>query len=195
MMASINPLGERARGNRFWHTATAFMAGCLAGGLALGAAAGAAGALAAALTGGSAGAALVAAAVTLAAGCIELAGWPVPTIRRQVDEAWLGRYRGWVYGTGFGAQLGAGLATTVTTATVYAMVGLAVLLGLAGRPGWAVAAGATFGLARALPVLAGATGDPDRLRRRASQVAAAATASRLAAGASLCALGVWAVVA
>jgi hypothetical protein len=191
MMASINPLGERARGNRWRHTATAFTAGCLLGGWALGASAAAVGLLVAAAsrppaTAVAAGAAM---GIAFAAGVVELAGWRVPTLHRQVDEAWLGRYRGWVYGSGFGAQLGAGLATTVTTAAVYAVVAMLVLLGATGRLAEAQAVGAVFGLCRAVPVLgARRLHDPESLRRRARQVAAGATAGRLASGASLCSL-------
>jgi len=191
MMASINPLGERARGNRWRHTVAAFTAGCILGGCALGAGAGAVGLVAAAVVGTPAAAAAsgVAVVIALAAGVVELAGRRVPTIRRQVDEAWLGRYRGWVYGSGFGAQLGAGLATTVTTAAVYALVAMVVLLGAAGRFTDALVVGAVFGLSRAAPVLAGRRlHDAESLRRRARRVAAGATAGRLASGASLCAL-------
>lgn len=197
MMATINPLGERARGNRWWRTAAAFTAGCVLGGWALGAVAGTAGSLAAMMTGAPAGgpAVAIAAVIALVAGVVELAGWSVPTARRQVDDAWLARYRGWVYGAGFGAQLGVGLATTVTTAGVYATTGLLVVLGGAGSLVAAQVVGAAFGLARACPVLAGgALRDPASLRRRAARVAAGATTSRLAAGVSLCVLAVWAAV-
>ncbi len=126
----------------------------------------------------------------LATGVVELAGWRLPTLRRQVSEDWLGRYRGWVYGGGFGVQLGVGVATTVTTAALYAGVALLVMLGATGDLATAQAAGAAFGVARALPVLAGArVHDPERLRRRVQRVAAAATRSRVAAGSSLCLLG------
>lgn len=196
MMATITPLGERGRNNLWWRTAAAFTVGCAAGGWALGLAAGSLGRLAAGvltaggtLAGGPAAA--VAAAVLVAAGAVELGGWGLPTLRRQVDESWLPRYRGWVYGGGFGLQLGVGLATTVTTVAVYAVVALLATVGATGALATAQAAGATFGLARAVPVLAGARmGDPDRLRRRLGRVAATATVSRLAAGASLCLLGV-----
>src|SRR5262249_43179265 len=56
---------------------------------------------------------------------------------------------------GFGVQLGLGVVTIVTTATVYATWMAAVLSG--GAPAGA-AIGATFGLARALPVLGGGGG-------------------------------------
>jgi hypothetical protein len=43
----------------------------------------------------------------------------VPGPRRQVDERWLDRYRGWVYGAGYGAQLGLGVTTIVSSAATY----------------------------------------------------------------------------
>ena len=73
-----------------------------------------------------------------------------PSWRRQVDETWLQRYRGWVVGGGFGIQLGFGVVTIVSSASVYAALALAVLTGSF----WgAVAVGTTFGLVRALPLL------------------------------------------
>ncbi|HET7488666.1 MAG TPA: hypothetical protein VFJ85_12110 [Acidimicrobiales bacterium] len=193
MLASITPLGERARGNRWWRTAAALAAGSVLGGWALGAAAGGAGALAAVAVGPLGVAGVVVAVLAAAAGVAELAGWRAPTARRQVDEAWIGRYRGWVYGAGFGLQLGAGVLTTVTTAAVYAVVAAGAVLGAAGAPGWAQVAGAAFGAARAVPVLAGARlRDPDAVRRRGARLAAAAGAGRVVAGSTLCAAGVWA---
>jgi hypothetical protein len=50
----------------------------------------------------------------------------VPGPRRQVDESWLDRYRGWVYGVGFGFQLGAGVVTIVTNSAVYVALGAAM---------------------------------------------------------------------
>lgn len=194
-MASINPLGERARGNRWWRTAVAYATGCLLGGWALGAAAGGAGWLAGAALPqwDAAGAAGV---VALAAGVVELAGWRLPTLRRQVDDAWLARYRGWVYGSGFGLQLGAGVATTVTTAAVYATAVLAAVLGATGRLGWALATGVVFGLARATPVLAAVRlADADSVRQRGAAMAAAATPSRVATGSALCLLAAMTLVA
>lgn len=197
MMASINPLGERARGNRWWRTAWAFSAGCVLGGWALGAAAGAIGTVLAALAPPPTNVLLlIATALVLSAGMAELGDWPVPSVRRQVDELWIGRYRGWVYGAGFGVQLGAGLATTVTSAAVYATVGLASVLGAAGEPAWAQATGGVFGLARAVPVLGGwALHDAASLRRRVARAAAAATGCRLASGCCLCGLAAWTAAA
>jgi len=90
----------------------------------------------------------VLAALLCAAFLIELGvgGVAIPTIRRQVDERWLNAYRGWVYGFGFGAQLGAGVVTIVSTASVYVTFAACWLAGGA-LPGLAI--GAVFGAARA----------------------------------------------
>ena len=59
----------------------------------------------------------------------------LPIHRRQVNERWLDQYRPWVYGAGFGWQIGTGLSTYITTAAVYLMVVLGALT--AGpRPPW-----------------------------------------------------------
>jgi hypothetical protein len=151
MLSSISPLGEQARSSRWWLTTTAYLLGSLAGGLAVGA-------LAALLGSALPGAVrtsrwtLVLVAVLLAAGLVlDLRGaQSLPSWRRQVDVAWLTRYRGWVYGVGFGAQLGFGLVTIITSATTYAAV---LLAALTGHVGAGLAIGATFGVLRALPSL------------------------------------------
>jgi hypothetical protein len=74
----------------------------------------------------------------------------LPTVRRQVNEDWLSRYRGWVYGVGFGAQLGLGVVTIVTASAVYATFGAALLSGSAAA---GAAIGGTFGLVRGATVL------------------------------------------
>ena len=48
-----------------------------------------------------------------------LGGLHLPPTRRQVNERWLDQFRLWVYGAGFGWQIGTGLATYVKTAAVY----------------------------------------------------------------------------
>lgn len=136
---------------RWGRTVAAYVAGSVLGGTAIG---GLLGGLGAAVPrpGATATAALVA-AVCLLAAALDLVRRGVPSLRRQVDEDWLTRYRGWVYGAGFGFQLGLGVVTIVTTATVYATLALAVLTqSVAGG----AAVGATFGMVRALPVLAAA---------------------------------------
>ena len=65
--------------------------------------------------------------------------------RRQVNEDWLVAYRSWVYGAGFGLQLGAAVATVVNTALVPLFM-LAALL--AGELPAGLGIGAAFGTAR-----------------------------------------------
>lgn len=160
MLASITPLGERGRRMRWGQTVVAYVAGSVLGGAAIGALLGGFGALLPIHPGPTMTAVLVAATCLVAAG-LDLRGGHLPTPHRQVDEDWLHRYRGWVYGAGFGFQLGLGVVTIVTTATVYATLVLAVLTWSVGG---GIAVGAAFGLVRALPVLAAArVTTPDRL--------------------------------
>jgi len=153
MLSSITPLGERGRRTRWGITVTAYLLGSTLAGSGLGALLGTLGSLlprsrpSTEIT-----FALVAAAAVLGAVWDgRAAGRALPSWRRQVDEDWLNRYRGWVYGLGFGLQLGLGVVTIVTSSTVYAAWLLALLAG--SWPG-GVAVGAAFGLSRALPVLA-----------------------------------------
>jgi hypothetical protein len=150
MLASIHPLGERARGQTFAVTAVAYAVGSVAGAAALGALLGAAGNATFADGRDALRLGLLALAALLAA-LVDRSGRRVPSWRRQVNEDWLTQYRGWVYGLGFGLQLGLGVVTIVTTAAVYlTWVGAFV----AGSPILGAAVGAAFGLARALPVAA-----------------------------------------
>src|SRR5688572_33191944 len=104
MLASIHPLGERARRNRFGVTATAFTLASLGGGVTLGAVAAMVGAglRAAGFSVGGVATGIVAVAAA-GAFVVDATAW-LPTFRRQVDERWLDTYRGWVYGAGFGFQ-------------------------------------------------------------------------------------------
>jgi phage-related tail protein len=155
MLASITPLGERGRQSRWGVTATMYVIGSLIGGAAIGAAAGLLGWVA--LGGiGSLGAVglharVAALAATLAVGMAwELARGGVPGPRRQVDERWLDRYRGWVYGLGYGAQLGAGLTTVVVSSSVYIVP---VAAALTARPPIGGVIGAVSGGLRGVSVL------------------------------------------
>src|SRR5580704_2792424 len=106
MLASITPLGERGRQSTWGVTVAAFLLGAVGGGAGAGALAGAVGLLALpASIGSGARLAVVAVAALIAAG-LDARADPAPGPRRQVNEEWLHRYRGWVYGLGFGAQLG-----------------------------------------------------------------------------------------
>src|SRR4051812_36831787 len=111
MLTSISPLGERARSHRWGVTATAYVVGSVLGGATTGAVLGLAGSRLHAST----TVLLVAAVGCLVAAALDVAG-RVPTGHRQVDEDWLVRYRGWVYGLAFGYQLGLGIVTVVTSA-------------------------------------------------------------------------------
>src|SRR6478735_6425407 len=150
MLTSISPLGERARASRWWVTTTAYVVSSVVGGLALGLVASTLGSLLPA-SWRSSPLAYVVVAVALVTGLLldlGVAGGRLPTWPRQVDQAWLGRYRGWVVGVGFGAQLGFGLVTIVTSATTYAV---ALLCLLSGDPAVGLVVGGPFGLVRALP--------------------------------------------
>ena len=147
MLASITPLGERGRGASWHRTVTAYVLASTFGGAAIGAVLGTVGQFARiddtrwTLAAGGV-------AALIAVG-LDLAG-RLPTLRRQVDETWLTRYRDWVYGAGFGFQLGVGATTIVSSAALY-LTWLVELLIAA--PGLGAVVGATFGLSRALPLL------------------------------------------
>jgi len=80
-----------------------------------------------------------------------LVGSRLPSLRRQVNEDWLRRYRGWVYATGFGVQLGLGVVTIVSISSVY-LAFIAALLSGSAATGALI--GGSFGLLRATPLLA-----------------------------------------
>jgi MFS family permease len=152
MLSTITPFGERAKGHSYRATASWFVVGGTVGGATLG---GVAALLAAVVRGWGRSPAtlgLCALAATLIAVVSDTgaAGVRLPIHRRQVNERWLDRYRPWVYGAGFGWQIGTGLATYITTAAVYLMV---VLAALTGDPLVALGVGVLFGLLRGLAVL------------------------------------------
>lgn len=152
MLTSISPFGKRAHASRWWLTTTAYVVSSALGGLALGLLAAALGSLVPDRWRWSAAGFLFAAALLLVGLALDLrrGGAGPPSWRRQVDEAWIGRYRGWVLGVGFGAQLGFGLVTIVTSSTTYAVVVLALL---SGTPAAGALLGLVFGVVRALPLV------------------------------------------
>ena len=181
MLTSITPLGERGRGNRWAVTTTAYAVGCALGGATTGLVLGSVGALLPALP-----VLLLAGVLCLLAAAADLAPGRLPVGRRQVDERWLGRYRGWVYGVGFGYQLGLGVVTVVTSAATFAVLAVALLTQ---SPVAGAVVGLVFGSARALPALLVRDVDtPARLRQLArsveqhSRTAARTTVAALAAG-------------
>jgi sulfite exporter TauE/SafE len=120
MLTSITPLGERGRHSHWSVTVTAFGLGAVAASAALGALIAEVGRVIVPHTASiHARLAVLAAALAIAA-TLDLVREPVPGPRRQVNERWLDRYRGWVYGLGFGAQLGLGVTTVVSSAATYA---------------------------------------------------------------------------
>jgi cytochrome c biogenesis protein CcdA len=152
MLSSISPFGERARASRWWLTTTAYVLASVLGGLVLGLLASSLGALVPERWRWSP-AAFGVAAVLLLVGLVldlRLGGLSLPSWRRQVDVAWIGRYRGWVVGLGYGAQLGFGLVTIITSSTTYAVVVLALL---SGTPWAGALLGVVFGLVRAVPLV------------------------------------------
>jgi hypothetical protein len=149
MLSSIHPLGERAKGNRFGLTAVAFVIGATLGGVATGALLGLIGLVVTAVVPATAALAVVV-VVALAGAWFERTGRALPSIPRQVDEDWLHEYRGWVYGAGFGFQLGAGVLTYITSAAI--PVALAAALLVDGFAASVLLMG-TFGLVRGLSIL------------------------------------------
>jgi len=179
MLSTITPVGERGRGQRFGSTAGWFVAGAVLGGACLGAVmAGLAAAVARWAPRPDVMALLaLGAAVVAAASDLGLGGFGLPVHHRQVNERWLDGYRSWVYGAGFGFQIGTGLLTYITTAALY----LTVVLGaLSARPLAALLVGTLFGLVRGLAVFAGRrVVDTDALRRVHRRLAELSPASRL----------------
>lgn len=163
MLGSITWLGESGRNARWWVTVTWFGVGAVGAGALVG---WLMGCLGAALSGAAgpreAAAVLALLAVAGIAADLRLGGLRLPTVRRQVDDRWLNRYRGWVYGVGFGFQLGLGVVTVVTTSAVYLAFAAAVL---SGSPAAGAMIGAVFGAVRWLSVLPGG-----RVRRSADLV-------------------------
>jgi sulfite exporter TauE/SafE len=191
MLSSIHPLGERARHNNWALTVGGFTIASTVVGATVGAILGWVGAL---LLGSAEPLALLVstAVVAAAAGALDLARVKPPGPERQVNETWIGHYRGWVYGAAFGAELGAGMVTFVVTWGVYATY-LAELLTASAARGALI--GAVFGLGRSLALLlAGWVDRPSRLSEFHRRMAALGPPIRQVTGAVL-ALGGAVIVA
>jgi hypothetical protein len=145
MLSTITPFGERGRGHRYWVTSAWFVLGSLVGGLTLGSV------CALLAVGLGPGPLLIAAVLCMIGAAVDAGvfGQVLPLIRRQVDDRWLARYRPWFYASGFGWQVGVGLATYLMTAAVVVVAGLAILSG-----SWlsALLVCGAFGLTRGLTV-------------------------------------------
>lgn len=198
MLSSITPFGERSRDNSFGHTATAHIAGSALGGILLGLLIGGIGAGLSRLVAITVRSRLIIVLiVALAALFIEATSNErrIPGRTRQVDENWIQTYRGWVYGGGFGAELGFGISTIITTTLVYVLV---VCMLVVGTVTASVALGLTFGAVRGTTLLAAYKVDsPESLRAFHQKLDALRARSRSAAVASLalaCVIGLGAII-
>jgi hypothetical protein len=155
MLSTVTPLAERGRNHRYGVTASWFILGGVLGGATLGAVTAGLAVLVAAFDPSTAlvGAVAAAGALVAVASDLQWFGFRLPAHTRQVDEVWLGKYRPWVYGLGFGWQIGVGLATYIMTAGVYLMI---VLAALTASPVLAFVIAVGFGTLRGLAVLLGA---------------------------------------
>jgi hypothetical protein len=160
MLASITPLGERGRGSTGAVTVTAFALGATLAGASAGALTGVLGSWL--LAGVPLDTRLAALAVALGlAAALDARAPAAPGPRRQVNERWLDEYRGWVYGLGFGAQLGLGVTTVIMSAATYAALAAGALAGSAPR---GALIGAVFGAVRGVtPLAAARVSAPSRL--------------------------------
>ncbi len=171
MLSSIHPFGERSRNSRWWLTTASHVVGSTAGGATLGVIIGTAGWFLLGWVDTSIRLALLGLA-SLIGLLIErnVLAVRLPSWQRQVNENWLDAYRGWVYGSGFGYQLGLGVVTIITTATVHLLI---VACLATASPVAGLIVGATFGLARGALLLSGGGIDsPAELRAFMTRLAA-----------------------
>jgi len=186
MLSSIHPFGERSRNNTFRRTATAHVLGSLVGGSLLGLCAGLLGlVLGLVVDLSSTTRTIVIVVFSIFALGVEATSRErmLPTRARQVNENWIQNYRGWVYGGGFGAELGFGISTIITTPLIHLLV-LAMVL--AGSLSASVMLGAVFGFFRGATVLTARNVDsPEALRALHRRLDALRSRSRSGAVASL----------
>ncbi|HLF44745.1 MAG TPA: hypothetical protein VJA46_14635 [Acidimicrobiia bacterium] len=155
MLSTITPITEQGRGRRYAATVPWYLLGAIAGGATLGGIA----ALAAIPVGAVDIPEMTVFAIIGLFGVVSIfsdlgvKGFRLPRHGRQVDRLWLDHYRSWVYGTGFGWQIGVGLATYIVTTAVYVTVLIAILTG---SPIQALTIGLVFGGVRGLAIFLGA---------------------------------------
>lgn len=151
MLSTITPIAEASRGHRFRSTAAWFVVGSIVGGATLGGLM-ALLAVGISLLNPSPSALLWTAgigALLTAASDARVAGIHFPGHHRQVNERWLDQYRSWVYGSGFGWEIGVGLATYIMTAGLYLLILMGALID---QPSASFGIGVLFGLVRGLAV-------------------------------------------
>lgn len=151
MLSTITPMAEAGRGHSFRSTSVWFVIGSVAGGLTLGGLMAAMALSVAALQVTTTMTLWIVAVASLIAAASDgrVSGFHLPGHDRQVNERWLDQYRSWVYGAGFGWQIGVGLATYIMTAGVYLLI---LMGGLTASPWIGIALGGLFGLVRGLAV-------------------------------------------
>jgi hypothetical protein len=152
MLSQITPVGEASRGYRYRTTAAWYIVGAVAGGATLGVLMAGLAAVVSGLGADSTVLLAIAAGAAVLGAVIDsgVLGIAPPFLKRQVNEYWLSKYRAWVYGSGFGWQIGAGITTYVMTAAVFVTIAYGALTA---GPVAALALGVWFGLARGLAVL------------------------------------------
>jgi hypothetical protein len=199
MLSQLTPVGEASRGYRYRTTARWFVLGAVVGGATLGAVMAVLAAAVSTLDASSTALLAIAGATAVVGAAVDggVLGFAPPFFKRQVNEYWLTRYRAWVYGSGFGWQIGAGVTTYIMTAAVFVTIAFGALTA---GPWAAFALGVGFGLARGLAVLLtarrhtttelfalhrrfDALGEPVRRAVIAVQLAVAVVAAGAAAGA------------
>ncbi len=154
MLSTITPVTEQARGRRYWATVPWYVLGAIAGGASLGLLAALLAVPVRALDLSTSAALAIVAVLAIVSilSDLRVGGFQLPRHGRQVDRLWLDHYRSWVYGTGFGWQIGVGLATYIVTSAVYLTVAIAALTG---SPVAALAIGVAFGTVRGLAIFLG----------------------------------------
>jgi len=158
VLGTMNPLGERARGQDYRRVVMLFILGSAAGGLLLGLGVGLVGDAimpsAGSLVVDSLALALLAGAVVGDAVNLRRKGGARIAVspRRQVSDRWLYRLRGWVYALGFGFQLGLGIVTVVNSYSLYVAIACSFL----GGPMAGILIGLTYGAMRGGSLLLGA---------------------------------------
>lgn len=186
MLSSIHPLGERGRHNHWWLTVGSFTIAAVAAGGAVGAILG----LIGETTLGSLESSellIATAAFVAVAGILDLSRTSPPGLQRQVNETWIGAFRGWVYGGGFGIQLGSGFLTYIVTWAVFAMF-LAEVFTVS--PAGGALVGGLFGLGRSSTLLvAGYVDRPSRLTSFNRRLAGAGPPVRRLSSLALAVLG------
>lgn len=129
MLSQITPLGERSREHSFRFTAAWFVGGAIVGGAMVGGVVALLAAVASAtdLTATAALGIVAVLAGLAAASDAHTFGVGPPFLRRQVNEEWLVQYRSWLYGFGFGWQIGTGVTTYIMTTAVLLTFAIAAL--------------------------------------------------------------------